>query len=308
MELWTGALQAVLALVAAPLLQGWIKWLKAQMQGRHGPSIWQPYRDLFKYSRKGEVISGHTSWIFRAAPVGLLTTTVVAAMLLPSPLVAAALPAMSGAAIGELLLFVYLLAMGRFCLALAGLDAGSSFGGMGSSREMYVAALAEPALILAALVLMIDAGTTNLTAIGETVRQAGWDWWSASHLLAFLALAVLVVAETGRVPVDNPDTHLELTMIHEGMILEYSGPSLALIQLAVWMKQWLLLNVWLQVMVPFGQGWMFAGLFCLLLALVGVGLALVESFFAKVRIFRVPRMMGASLMLGVLALLARFVQ
>src|SRR5438094_803489 len=219
--------QTVLALLLAPGLVGLIRWLKARLQNRRGAPVWQPYLELRKLFAKEVVVSEHASWLFRAAPFVVFASAVAVTFLVP--ILAVPLPFDT---VGDLIVVVYLLLLGTFFLALAGLDPGSAFGGMGASREMTVAALAEPTIALAIFALALNAGSTNL---GQIVARALADpavALSPGHLLAFGALFVVALAETGRLPVDHPATHLELTMIHEAMVLEYSGRYLALIEWA----------------------------------------------------------------------------
>lgn len=296
--------QALLLLVLAPGLNGLIKVLKAQVQTRQGPPLWQSYRDLAKWLRKRPVYAEHASWVSRAAPV-LAFAAILTAGLLITTLVREAPLAMSG----DLIAVVYLLALARFMTALAGLDAGGAFGGMGSSREMAIAALAEPVLLLAAFTLMVHAGGTSLPRVVASASSLG----GAAAVLSFAALFVVVIAETGRIPVDNPDTHLELTMIHEGMILEAAGPGLALYHWGAMVKQLLLLSLLADLFVPWGLASvddgaaalaLSAALYLLKLGLLATALAVTESGMAKLRIFRVPDLMGAAFALAVLGLAA----
>ncbi len=208
------ALQTALLLLLAPLVSGVIRNWKAKLQNRRGPRVWQPYLDLAKFLGKDMVISEHASWVFSAMPYVLLTSTLLAGLMMPLVSVKAPLSLFGGA-----LAFVGLLALGRFFLALGGLDPASSFGGMGSSREMTIAAIAEPALMLAIFTVAITAGSTNLSQMLQAAQGPTWKLLNPAHLLAFAALFIVLLAETGRIPVDNPATHLELTMIHEAMIL-----------------------------------------------------------------------------------------
>src|SRR5437773_1631852 len=211
-------LQTALLLALAPLVSGCIKNWKAKLQNRRGPRIWQPYLDLAKFLRKDMVISEHASWIFRLMPYVLFLSTLLAGLMVP--LISESAPL---SLFGGVLALVGLLALGRFFLALGGLDPASAFGGMGSSREMTISAIAEPALVLAIFTVAIGANSTNLGQMVLWEQAPGRQLLNPAHVLAFAALFIVLLAETGRVPVDNPATHLELTMIHEAMILEYSG-------------------------------------------------------------------------------------
>jgi formate hydrogenlyase subunit 4 len=300
--------QAVAFLLLAPLLRGLIKKMKATFQLRQGPRLAQPYSDLAKLLRKEPVRSTTASWVFVAGPRIYFASAVVATTLVPTVLAAAPL---EGA--GGILLLVGLLALGRFALATAALDTGSPFGGMGASREMTVGALAEPALMLALFGAGLAAGTLNL---GELVRRTAERGASIhpSEILAAAALFIVLLAEAGRIPIDNPATHLELTMIHEAMVLEYSGSDLALVEWASAVKELLFMALLAGLFLPIGIATVPAppalALGALVLAAKVFGLALVvvvvESTNAKLRFFRVPELMAVALGLGFLALAMRF--
>jgi len=302
-------LQVTLALLLAPGLVGLIRWLKARLQNRRGAPPWQPYFELTKLFQKEVVMSNNASWLFRFAPYMIFASTV--AVLLLTPLLAAPLPF---DAIGDLLVVVYLLLLGTFFLALAGLDPGTAFGGMGASREMTVAAIAEPTIALAIFGLALGAGSTNLGRIvTETLTNPGVVI-SPGHLLAFAALFIVTLAETGRLPVDNPATHLELTMIHEAMILEYSGRYLALIEWAAWLKLTIFFALLANLFVPWGVATTLApgdllvavAALVLKLAALGVAVAIVETRVAKLRLFRVPELLSVSFVLALLAVTSSF--
>jgi formate hydrogenlyase subunit 4 len=213
---------------------------------------------------------------------------------------------------GDLIAVVYLFALARFFIALASLDAGSSFGGMGGSREMFISSLVEPAMMLSIFAIALNVGTTNLSVISGTVSSMGLDAVSPYHLLAFVALFIIAIAETGRIPVDNPATHLELTMIHEAMILEYSGKQLAIVELGAMMKQLLVFSLMANIFFPWGiaSELSAAGIaislvvIILKVAVLGVIMALVETSTAKWRLFRLPNLLSISLMLSFLALIS----
>ena len=300
--------QAAAFLLLAPMLGGLIRKMKAAFQLRQGPRLLQPYFDLAKLLRKEPLRSTSASWVFLAGPRVYFATAVTATALVPSVVAAAPLEAAGG-----ILLFVGLLALGRFALATAALDTGSPFGGMGASREMTVGALAEPALMLALFTAGLSAGSLNL---GELVRRTAERGTSIhpSDLLAAAALLIVLLAEAGRVPIDNPATHLELTMIHEAMVLEYSGADLALVEWGSAVKELVFLTLLAGLFLPIGIATSSAasavavGLVALagkvfLLALVVV---VVESTNAKLRLFRVPELMAVALGLGFLALAMRF--
>ena len=299
-------LQLALFALAAPLLAGWIKWLKARLQNRRGSSPLQPYRDLYKLFAKEALVADTASLVFRAAPYIVFGATLLAAASLP--LLAVKLPT---AVIADLIVMVGFLALARFFLALAGMDTGSAFGGMGASREMLVSALAEPAMLMAIFTLAMSAHSTNLASITQWVLEQG-SVLRPSFMFALLGLALVAVAETGRIPVDNPDTHLELTMIHEAMILEYSGRHLALMEWAAQVKLLLYGVLIVNVFFPWGIATTFApgGLLlaaaalALKLALLALVLAVGETVLAKMRLFRAPQFLNLAFLLAVLGLLS----
>jgi formate hydrogenlyase subunit 4 len=305
----TTLLQTLLLLGLAPVLSGFIKNWKAKLQNRRGPPVWQPYLDLAKFLRKDMVISEHSSWIFRATPLVLFVSTLLAGLMMPLVTVSAPLSLFGGA-----LAFVGLLALGRFFLALGGLDPASAFGGMGSSREMTIAAMAEPALMLAIFTVAITAGSTNLSQMLAIAQGPTWRLLNPAHVLAFAALFIVLLAETGRIPVDNPATHLELTMIHEAMILEYSGRYLALIEWSASIKQLVLMALLVNIFFPIGiaanlsPGLVALSLLFLTLKLLALAAAivLVETTNAKLRLFRVPDLLSTAFTLAALGLLSTF--
>lgn len=294
--------QFLIILLFSPLLNGFIKKLKAMMQGRAGPGLLQPYYDLIRLFSKEMVLSRVTSWIFKAAPFMVFASTLVASMMVPVITTDSSFGMM-----GDVIAFIYILAAGRFFMALAGLDAGTAFGGEGSSREMTVAILVEPMMMLCLFTAAISAGSTNIARIAETQHLL----YSPSHILALSAFLVAIIAETGRIPVDNPDTHLELTMIHEGMILEYSGPYLALMEWAHDMKQMLLFTLTADIFFPVGIA-TDTGLFSLALSFaffvfkmlfMACLMAWVESTRAKIRFFQLPSLLEGAFVLAFLSLL-----
>jgi len=300
--------QIVLVLFLSPLITGFSRTWKARLQTRRGPGIFQPYRDLAKLLRKGMVIPDTASWVFGATPYVLFSTTLLAGLLIPTVSAQAPLSAFGG-----VLAVVYLLALGRFFLALGGLDTGSSFGGLGSSREMTISAIAEPALMLAVFTVAIGAGSTNLSTVAQAALGQSWRFLAPSQMLAFAALFIVLIAETGRIPVDNPATHLELTMIHEAMILEYSGPYLALIEWSAAMKQLVLMTLLVNVFIPFGlsAGWSAITVLSLILFVVkllflAATVVLLETTNAKLRLFRVPELLAVAFILSAMALISTF--
>jgi len=302
--------QLLVVLLLAPLLTGYVRKVKARLLRRQGPDLVQPYRDLHKLLRKDVVLAENASWVFRVSPYVIFATTWVAAALVPT--FATGL-AFSPAA--DLIAIVALLGSARFMLALAGLDVGTSFGGIGSSREMMIASLAEPAMLLIAFTLSLLAGSTQLSSVTAFMEGSGVGL-RVSLAMALVALVMVAIAENARIPVDNPATHLELTMVHEAMILEYSGRHLAVIEAAASLKLLLYLSVISCIFTPWGiavagrdVGAYAVGLLSYVakLAVAGFLLAIFETAVAKMRVFRVSEFLGAALMLGLLAALLLFV-
>jgi len=308
-EILINLTQMLIVALGAPLLVGSVRKVKARLQGRRGASVLQPYRDLRKLFAKDAVVSENTSWIFRFTPYLLAATMLLSALIVPVLTIATPFGLM-----GNIIVLMYLFLLGTFFLALAGLDAGSAFGGMGSSREMAIAALAEPTVMIAIFALALRAGTTSLNEIIGRVAADPLLILNAGHLLAFVAFFIVALAETGRLPIDNPATHLELTMIHEAMILEYSGRYLALIEWAAGMKLFLFLTLLANLFFPWGVALTLTP-FALLIAFVAliikvgilvVGIAVLETAVAKLRLFRVPELLSGSFMLALLAVLIFF--
>jgi formate hydrogenlyase subunit 4 len=306
---FTALMQLMLLLMVAPLVSGLIRTLKARLQVRRGPGTLQPYRDLYKLFRKGMVLPNTASWIFTATPYVVFSATAIAGLMIP--MISAKAPL---GLFGGVLAVVYLLGLGRFFLALAGLDTGSGFGGLGSSREMTIAALAEPAMMLAVFTVAIGANSTSLSEIAKVATSTTWHFLAPAQMLAFAALFIVLIAETGRIPVDNPATHLELTMIHEAMILEYSGPYLGLIEWGASIKQLLLMTLLINAFLPFGlhSAWSLGGLLVSLaylllkLLVLAVAIVLVETTNAKMRFFRVPDLLAMAFTLAALGLVSTF--
>lgn len=302
--------QVLLVLAIAPLATGFTRKVRARLLRRRGPAIVQPYRDLAKLVRKEVVLAENASWLFRSAPYVIFAATWVAAALVPT----FATGLMLGTA-ADLIVIVALLGLARFMLALAGLDVGTSFGGIGSSREMMFATLAEPAMLMAVFTLSLYAGSTELSSVAGFMLgpSAGL---SISLALALVALVIVAIAENGRIPVDNPATHLELTMVHEAMILEYSGRHLALIEAAGFLKLLLYLSLIACVFTPWGTAVADApplaylvgfAAYAAKLLVFGLLLAVFETAVAKMRVFRVPEFLGVALMLGLLGTVLLFV-
>ena len=303
-------LQMMLVLALAPLLTGFVRKVKAHLVRRQGPPLVQPYRDLARLLRKEVVLADSASWLFRAAPYLVFAATWVAAALVPT-----FATGLIFSYTADLIAIVALLGSARFMLALAGLDVGTSFGGIGSSREMMIASLAEPAMLMVVFTLSLMAGSTQLSSIAASM-QSPEVGLRVSLALALVALIMVAIAENGRIPVDNPATHLELTMVHEAMILEYSGRHLAVIELASYLKLLLYVSVIGCVFFPWGltqagqgaEAYLGAmAVYVLKLAAAGFALAVFETAIAKMRVFRYSDFLGAALMLGLLATLLLFV-
>ncbi|HTK61298.1 MAG TPA: NADH-quinone oxidoreductase subunit H [Pseudonocardia sp.] len=306
---WGGALQAVVIVAGSPLLLGLMRQVRARLEGRAGAGVVQPWRDLRKQLRKQAVTPRGTSEMFRVAPVLLVAMTLVVAVIAPFVTTSSVLPA-----VADLFVVVALLAHGTVVLALAGIDTGTAFGGMGASRETTILALVEPTALVAIFALSVRVGSTNLSAIVGSSLHDPARVLSPASLLAGVALAVVVVAETGRLPVDNPSTHLELTMVHEAMVLEYAGPDLALIELGSAMRLSVYLGLLANLFLPWGIA-TGAGVLSLLVgvaalvvkvALLGAALAFAEVFLAKVRLFRVPELLAGSFLLSILAVTSAY--
>jgi formate hydrogenlyase subunit 4 len=302
--------QVALVLGLAPLLSGFTRKIRARLLRRRGASVVQPYRDLLKLIRKETVVAENASWLFRAAPYAIFATTWIAATLVPTFATGLTL---SGAA--DLIVIVALLGTARFLLALAALDVGTSFGGIGSSREMMFASLAEPAMLMAVFTLSLIAGSTQLSSISAFMLGPNVGL-NISIALALIALIIVAIGENARIPVDNPATHLELTMVHEAMILEYSGRHLAVIEAAASLKLLLYVSLIACVFVPWGTPAAGAGVvayavglgaYAAKLAAFGFLLVVFETAVAKMRVFRVPEFLGVALMLGLLGTILLFV-
>lgn len=301
--------QMAVVLALAPLLTGFVRKVKARLLRRQGPSLIQPYRDLARLMRKEVVLAENASWLFRVIPYLIFAATWVAASLVPT--------FASGLVFSwtaDLIAIIALLGSARFFLALAGMDVGTAFGGIGASRELMIASLAEPAMLLTVFALALVAGSTQLSTVAAVLAtpEVGLR---VSLGMALIALVIVAIAENARIPVDNPATHLELTMVHEAMVLEYSGRHLAMIELAVSLKLLLYLSLIACVFAPWGIAAPGAGVagfvagaatYVAKLAVGGFLLAFFEMSIAKMRVFRVPNFLGAALMLSLLGTLLLF--
>ncbi len=302
--------QMLLVLLLSPLLTGFVRKLKARLLRRQGPPLLQPYRDLIRLMRKEVVLADNASWLFRVIPYFVFAATWIAASLVPT--------FRSGLLFSwsaDLIAIIAVLASARFALALAGLDVGTSFGGIGSSREVMIASLAEPAMLMIVFAVALIAGSTQLSTMAAFMNSSEVGL-RVSLGLALIALVIVAIAENARIPVDNPATHLELTMVHEAMVLEYSGRHLALIELSAALKLLLYISLIACLFAPWGLSSPAAGpweltvgavAYVAKLAAGGALLAVFETVIAKMRVFRLPGFIGAALMLALLATLLRFV-
>ena len=309
LDLMVQCAQMLLVLLLAPLLTGFVRKAKARLLRRQGPPLIQPYRDLVRLMRKEVVLAESASWLFRIIPYLIFAATWVAASVVPT-----FATGLMFSWTADLIVIIALLGTARFFLALAGLDVGTSFGGIGSSREVMIASLAEPAMIMVVFTLALIAGSTQLSTVAAFMGSPEVGL-RVSLGLALVALVMVAIAENGRIPIDNPATHLELTMVHEAMVLEYSGRHLAVIELAASLKLLLYISLIACVFAPWGLAPAEASPTAFLtgiaaygikLALGGFLLAFFETTIAKMRVFRVPEFLGAALMLGLLAMLLRF--
>jgi formate hydrogenlyase subunit 4 len=309
LELMAQGAQMALVLILAPLLWGFTRKVKAQLLLRQGPPIIQPYRDLLRLIRKEVVLADNASWLFRSGPYLIFAATWVAAALVPT-----FATGLYFSWTADLIALTALLGSARFFLALVGMDVGTSFGGIGSSREMMFASLAEPAMIMIVFTIALVAGSTQLSEVAEYMLAHGS--LRVSLGLALVGLIIVALAENARIPVDNPATHLELTMVHEAMVLEYSGRHLAVIELAAALKLLLYVSLIGCIFVPWGLAPAGSGAaayavgFASYIGKLAVGgflLVLFETSIAKMRVFRVPDFLGIALMLGLLGTLLLFV-
>lgn len=301
--------QTLCVVLFAPFMAGWVKWLKCKLQNRQGPAPWQPYRDLLKLSKKEVLLAVTASPVFRAAPYVVFSVTVVAVSVVP--IVSVQLPT---AALADVIVLVGFLALARFFLSLAGMDIGTAFGGMGSSREVTISSLAEPALLMAFFTLSMNASSTNLSTVVSHLAQSQFILYP-SLIFSSMGLILVAIAETGRIPIDNPATHLELTMIHEAMILEYSGRHLALMEWAAMLKLTLYSVLIANLVIPWGVAMTLApgdilvgivAVACKLLVL-GALLAISETVQAKMRLFRAPQFLGLAFILSLLGMMSHII-
>ena len=304
----TEVLQIATVIILAPIFIGWIRMVKCWLQGRTSAGLFQPWKDIIKLFYKEIVLAENASWIFRFTPYLAFGVSVLAAGIIP--IISTDL---SLALTADAIVLVALFAIARFFTALAGMDIGTAFGGMGSSREMMIASLAEPAMLMVIFTVSLVAKSTSLVQIAQVISYGPFIL-RPSLAFAFLAFVLIAIAENGRVPVDNPATHLELTMIHEAMILEYSGRHLALIEWASMMKLFLFASLGIVAFLPWGiAGGSLSDIplaFVLLvvkLFIAGIALVLIETGLAKMRIFRVPDFLGSAFLFATLGMLSYFI-
>lgn len=305
------AVQILVIMIVAPLVNGVIKKVKACTQKRKGAPIFQMYFDLYKLFQKSTVVSEAASWIFKAAPYIVFATALAAAPLVPvsTKISPAAFP-------GDAIMLIYIFALGRFFIMLAGLDTASTFGGMGSSREGMISSLMEPSILVSLFTIGLISKSTSVSQMMHTAQYAGVPLVHPVYLMVFLALLTIIIAETSRIPVDDPATHLELTMVHEAMILEYSGRHLALMELGAVIKQLVFITFVVNVFLPHDQLIGIAGMGGIILSifiyvfkvmLLAVIIALIEVNTVKFRLFSVPNLAALSFILSFLGFLNYFV-
>jgi formate hydrogenlyase subunit 4 len=302
--------QIVLVVALAPLVTGWVRFVKSRLNGRRGASPLQPYRDVYRLLQKEAIVAHSASWVFRAAPYVTFAAVWLAACIVPTFTTNLFL-----APAADLIALVALLAVARFWTALAGMDVGTAFGGIGASREMLIASLAEPAMLMVTFSLSLISGSTAPVQIITFILSGGVGI-EVSLGLSLGALVMVAIAENGRIPIDNPATHLELTMVHEAMVLEYSGRHLALIEGAGMVRLTLFTALIASLFFPWGIAQPGGGALGVLIGLgaflakafiLATALALFETMIAKMRVFRYADFLGGALLLGLLATIFLYV-
>lgn len=303
--------QLVVTILAAPLVNGVIRKVKALSQKRRGAPLLQMYFDLYKLLKKTAVVSETSSWIFKSAPYFVFSTAAAAAVLVPATTLLA-----PGGFAGDIILMVYLLALGRFFMTLAGLDTGSTFGGMGSSREAMISSLMEPSILISVFTVGLIAGTTSVYGIIQAMNILAVPLAQPVIILIALAILIIIIAETSRIPVDDPATHLELTMVHEAMILEYSGRHLALMELGASVKQLVFITLLVNICLPTDQWIAMAGvaavavsllIYLIKVIIVAIVIAIIEVSCVKFRFFSIPNLAALSFILAFIGFLQYFV-
>jgi formate hydrogenlyase subunit 4 len=302
-------IQALLLATSAPLFAGIVRWVKCQLQNRTAPSVWQPYLNLNKLFRKEVLIAHTTSSLFRIIPFAIFSITVTISTAVPLFIINT-----TNSVIADVIVIIGLFALIRFLLALAGMDTGTAFGGMGSSREMFIASIAEPAIAMVFFAIAMTASSTNLSYIIEHLASCSL-YLGPSLILAAFGLVLVALAETGRIPIDNPSTHLELTMIHEAMALEYSGKYLALLEWSSQIKLMLYATLLINIFFPWGIaynlvwadiGWSIF-IFTGKIIILAVALGFTEISLAKLRLFRTPYLLNLAFIFGLLAVLTHII-
>ncbi|MGI6451081.1 MAG: respiratory chain complex I subunit 1 family protein [Desulfitobacteriia bacterium] len=303
--------QILVIMMLAPLVNGLIRKIKALIQKRQGASVWQMYFDLYKLLRKSSVVSEVSSWIFKVTPYLFFSTALAAAMLVPvsTIIVPKQFP-------GDFIMLVSILALGRFFMMLAALDTASTFSGMGSSREAMISALIEPTILVSLFTVGLISQSTSLSQIMLAVQDTGISLAHPVYIMVFLALLIIIIAESSRIPVDDPSTHLELTMVHEAMILEYSGRHLALMEYGAAVKQLTFMTLLVNILIPHDQVIAFSGFLALLLSLLlyflkiiiltGI-IAAIEINTVKFRLFSIPNLAAFAFILSLLGILQYFI-
>ena len=305
-------LQFSSVLLLAPLVGGITKKIKAFSQKRKGPPLIQNYFDVLKLLRKGTVVSTTSSWIYRIAPYLTFASALCACLFIPISLLG-----QPAGFTGDIILAVYLLALGRFFMTLAALDTGSTFGGMGSSREMLISSIFEPSLFVALFSVSLISGSTSLGVMELAAFNNSAVLLHPVYILSFFSIMIVLMAETARIPVDDPATHLELTMVHEAMLLEYSGRHLALMEMGAWLKQLFLITVIVNLFLPSANLFFAAsGLAAILISLafflfkvivLSILIAVIEVLTVKFRFFSIPNLAAFSFILAFLGFVQYFV-
>lgn len=304
-------IQLVIILLTAPLVGGIIKKVKALTQHRRGAPVLQMYYDLYKLTKKDVTVSATASWVYRAAPYVVFVSAVAAALFVPvsAGLMPAGFP-------GDAIMFVYLLALGRFFLMLAALDTGSTFGGMGSSREGMISSLIEPAIIIALFTIGLVSGSTSIFQMMQVAAFETVPLMHPVYIVTFLAMILVLIAETCRIPVDDPSTHLELTMVHEAMILEYSGRHLALVEYGAAVKQLVFITFIVNIFLPLDGLIAFTGVAAVVISLliylakvvvISLVVALLEVCTVKLPLFSVPNLAALAFVLAFIGFINNFV-
>lgn len=310
MEMVLALLQAVIMIAISPLLTGVLRKIKAKMQHRKGNSVFQPYRDLIKLFRKHETVSESASWLFRLIPYVCMASMLLLALMVPFFLTFTAAP------YGDIIALVYIFTLYRFMMVLGGLEGGSVFGGMGSSRETMMSVLIEPALLLSIMALAgLAASGTVISTIPETISGMGMGAVTPVLILATSSFFITLLAENARIPFDNPATHLELTMVHEGMLLEYSGRGLGLMEMSSMLRLTIFMSLMGSLFFPWGIAVDTAPLSLIIgsaailgkLLLLVFAIAVVESAISKFRLFRLPNLLTISFVLSLLAMISLYI-